>query len=54
MPFGWMVGAVLLLALLIVDTPRVLFAGFTIYLLSGPVGTIWGLASRRRARRNPA
>jgi len=54
-PFGWMVGAVLLIALLILDTPRVLFAGFTIYLLSGPVWTVWGLAThRRRTRRNPA
>lgn len=54
-PFVWMVVAVLLLALLILDTPRVLFAGFTIYLLSGPVWTIWGLAThRRRARRNAA
>jgi CDP-diacylglycerol--serine O-phosphatidyltransferase len=53
-PFVWMVGAVLLLALLILDTARVLFVGFTLYLLSGPVGTIWGLAMRRRARRNPA
>jgi CDP-diacylglycerol--serine O-phosphatidyltransferase len=54
-PFAWMVGAVLLLALLILDTPRVLFVGFTIYLLSGPVLTVWGLTThRRRARRNPA
>ena len=54
-PFGWMVGAVLLLALLILDTPRVLFVGFTLYLLSGPVWTIWGLAThRRRGRRSPA
>ena len=54
-PFVWMVVAVLLLALLILDTPRVLFAGFTIYLLSGPVWTIWGLAThRRRVRRNAA
>ncbi len=52
-PFVWMVAAVLLLALLILDTPRVLFAGFTIYLLSGPVWTIWRLAThRRRARRS--
>ncbi len=54
-PFVWMVAAVLLLALLILDTPRVLFAGFTIYLLSGPVWTVWGLAThRRRVRRNAA
>jgi CDP-diacylglycerol--serine O-phosphatidyltransferase len=51
-PFGWMVGAVLLIALLILDTARVLFVGFTIYLLSGPVWTIWGLATHRRARRS--
>jgi CDP-diacylglycerol--serine O-phosphatidyltransferase len=50
-PFVWMVGAVLLLALLILDTPRVLFVGFTLYLLSGPVWTICGLARRRRLRR---
>jgi CDP-diacylglycerol--serine O-phosphatidyltransferase len=54
-PFAWMVGAVLLLALLILDTARVLFVGFTIYLLSGPVWTIWGLLGhRRRSRRNAA
>ncbi len=54
-PFVWMVGAVLLLALLILDTARVLFAGFTLYLLSGPVWTIWSLAThRRRARRSAA
>lgn len=54
-PFVWMVVAVLLLALLVLDTPRVLFAGFAIYLLSGPVWTIWGLAThRRRVRRNAA
>lgn len=52
-PFGWMVGAVFLIALLILDTPRVLFVGFTLYMLSGPVLTICGLAShRRRARRS--
>jgi CDP-diacylglycerol--serine O-phosphatidyltransferase len=46
-----MVVAVLLLVLLILDTPRVLFVGFSLYLLSGPVCTMWALASRRRARR---
>ncbi|MGN6327406.1 MAG: CDP-alcohol phosphatidyltransferase family protein [Rhodanobacter sp.] len=53
-PFGWMVGAVLLLALLILDTPRVLLAGFTVYLLSGPVLTLWGLAEHRRRGRRGA
>ncbi len=51
-PFAWMVGAVLLLALLVLDTARVLFVGFTLYLLSGPLWTAWGLATHRRARRN--
>jgi CDP-diacylglycerol--serine O-phosphatidyltransferase len=50
-PFVWMVGAVLLLALLVLDPARVLFAGFTLYLLSGPLWTVWALATRRRARR---
>ncbi len=54
-PFVWMIGAVLLLALLVLDTARVLLAGFTIYLLSGPVWTLWGLAThRRRVRRSPS
>lgn len=49
-----MVGAVLLLALLILDTAWVLLVGFTIYLLSGPIWTAWGLATHRRARRSAA
>ncbi|MDE2157145.1 MAG: CDP-diacylglycerol--serine O-phosphatidyltransferase, partial [Xanthomonadaceae bacterium] len=53
-PFRWIVVAVLLLALLILDTARVLFAGFTLYLLSGPVWTAWGLATRRRRARRSA
>jgi CDP-diacylglycerol--serine O-phosphatidyltransferase len=54
-PFVWMVVAVLLLALLILDTPRVRFVGFTLYLVSGPVWTIWSLAThRRRVRRSAA
>jgi len=51
-PFVWIVVAVLLLALLVLDTPRVLFAGFSVYLLSGPIGTAWGLAARRRRARH--
>lgn len=53
-PFGWMVGAVLLLALLILDTAWVLLIGFMVYLLSGPIWTVWGLATHRRARRSVA
>ena len=51
-PFAWVVGAVLLLALLILDPPRVLFIGFTIYLLSGPTWTLWSVASHRRRARH--
>ena len=54
-PFGWIVAALLILVLLYLDPPRVLLAGFTIYLLSGPVLTVWGLAAhRRRGRRGGA
>ncbi|MBN8894025.1 MAG: phosphatidylcholine/phosphatidylserine synthase [Rhodanobacter sp.] len=50
-PFAWMVVAVLLLALLYLAPARVLLAGFTVYLLSGPVWTIAArIAHRRRAR----
>jgi len=54
-PFGWMVGAVLLLGLLVLDTAWVLFVGFTLYLLSGPTWTMCRLAThRRRVRRSAA
>lgn len=54
-PFGWIVGALLILVLLYLDPPRVLFAAFTLYLLSGPAMMLWGLAvHRRRARRGGA
>jgi CDP-diacylglycerol--serine O-phosphatidyltransferase len=50
-PFVWIVAALLLLVLLYLDPPRVLLAGFTVYLLSGPVLTLWGLAGHRRRTR---
>ncbi|WP_049621712.1 CDP-alcohol phosphatidyltransferase family protein [Frateuria defendens] len=54
-PFWWVVAAVLVLVLLALDTARVLFAVFALYLLSGPVLTLWGRAThRRRARRGAA
>ena len=49
-PFVWMVAAILILVLLWLDPPRVLLAGFSVYLLSGPVLTLWGLATHRRVR----
>jgi CDP-diacylglycerol--serine O-phosphatidyltransferase len=54
-PFAWMVVAVLLLALLYLAPARVLLVSFSLYLLSGPVWTIWArLAHRRRGRRQAA
>lgn len=53
-PFRWIVGAVLLLALLVMDTAHVLLIGFSLYLLSGPAWTLWGLATRRRRARRSA
>ncbi len=53
-PFAWMVGAVLLLALLVLDPARVLLVGFSVYLLSGPAWTLWGVARHRRVRRGAA
>lgn len=51
-PFLWIIGLLLVLVLLAIDPARVLFAVFTLYLLSGPALTLWGRAThRRRARR---
>ena len=49
-PFLWIIVLLLLLVLLAIDPPRLLLAVFGIYLLSGPVLTAWGLATRRRRR----
>jgi CDP-diacylglycerol--serine O-phosphatidyltransferase len=53
-PFVWMVVIVLVLVLVAIDLPRMLLAVFAVYLLSGPVLTAWGVATRRRARRGQA
>ncbi|WP_329741122.1 CDP-diacylglycerol--serine O-phosphatidyltransferase [Dyella sp. A6] len=53
-PFAWIVTAMLLLVLLFLDPPWVLFVVFSIYLLSGPALTLWGVASRRRLQRSGA
>ena len=47
-PFAWIVMAVLLMAFLLLDPPRVLLVGSLIYLVSGPVLTLWGIMSARR------
>jgi len=49
-PFLWIIVGVLILVPFFVDPPRVLFVVFTLYLLSGPVMTLWGRATRRRRR----
>jgi CDP-diacylglycerol--serine O-phosphatidyltransferase len=41
---------VLVLIPFFVDPPRVLFVVFLLYALSGPVFTLWGVATRRRRR----
>lgn len=54
-PFLWILIAVLVLVPFFVDPPRVLLVVFTLYLLSGPVVTLWGLAMhRKRPRRSVA
>jgi CDP-diacylglycerol--serine O-phosphatidyltransferase len=49
-PFIWIPAVVLILVALAVDTPRVLFAIAVLYVLSGPVMTLWGLRQRRSLR----
>jgi CDP-diacylglycerol--serine O-phosphatidyltransferase len=49
-PFLWVLIGVLVLVPFFIDPPRVLFAVFTLYLLSGPVMTLWGRATHRRRR----
>lgn len=50
-PFLWVLAAVLILVPFLIDPPRVLFVVFTLYLLSGPVVTLWGRAEHRRRTR---
>jgi CDP-diacylglycerol--serine O-phosphatidyltransferase len=50
-PFLWVLVAVLVLVPFLIDPPRVLFVVFTLYLLSGPVVTVWGRAAHRRRTR---
>lgn len=52
-PFVWVIAALLILVLLALDPPHVLLAVFGVYMLSGPVLTIWW-RMRHRARRAQA
>ncbi|MBZ0223736.1 MAG: CDP-diacylglycerol--serine O-phosphatidyltransferase [Dokdonella sp.] len=49
-PFIWIPMAMLILVALAVDTARVLFAITALYVLSGPVMTLWGLRRKRSER----
>jgi len=49
-PFLWVLIGVLVLVPFFIDPPRVLFVVFSLYLLSGPVMTLWGRATHRRRR----
>jgi CDP-diacylglycerol--serine O-phosphatidyltransferase len=49
-PFVWIPAAVLVFAALALDPPRVLFAIAALYVLSGPMMTLWGLRRRRGLR----
>lgn len=50
-PFVWIILAVLIVVALALDTATVLLAIATIYVLSGPVMTLWGLRNRSSRRR---
>lgn len=49
-PFVWIPAALLIIVALVIDPPRVLFAIGVLYLLSGPVMTLWGLRRSREKR----
>ncbi len=49
-PFIWIPAAMLILVALAVDPPRVVLLITTLYVLSGPIMTLWGLRVKRSAR----
>lgn len=49
-PFIWIPAVVLILVALAIDPPRVLFGIGVLYVLSGPVMTLWGLRRWREKR----
>lgn len=50
-PFVVLLLGVMIFVFASIDPPKVLFVGFLVYVLSGPVLTVWGLRKRRQARR---
>lgn len=49
-PFVWIPAALLIIVALAIDPPRVLLAIGVLYVVSGPIMTLWGLRRRREAR----
>ena len=49
-PFIWIPAVVLILVALAIDPPRVLFGIGVVYVLSGPIMTLWGLRRWREQR----
>jgi CDP-diacylglycerol--serine O-phosphatidyltransferase len=49
-PFVVILGAVLIIVLVSLDPSQILAAIFSLYALSGPVGTIWSLRKKKKAR----
>ena len=49
-PFIWIPAAMLILVALTIDPPRVIFSIMLLYVLSGPVMTLWGLRQKRSRR----
>lgn len=50
-PFVVLLLGVMVFVFASIDPPKVLLTGFLIYVLSGPVLTVWGLRKRRQARK---
>jgi len=50
-PFVAILAVVLVFVLISLDPPQVLLAGFAVYAISGPVGTLMSLRKRRAERR---
>nr|WP_267256161.1 CDP-diacylglycerol--serine O-phosphatidyltransferase [Coxiella endosymbiont of Ornithodoros maritimus] len=51
-PFVVILGVVLIIALIAFDPPDILLFIFFLYVISGPIGTLWSLHKRRRQKRD--
>ncbi|HLQ84805.1 MAG TPA: phosphatidylcholine/phosphatidylserine synthase [Salinisphaeraceae bacterium] len=52
-PFTYILLMVALLVLVMLDPPRVLFAGFFLYAISGPLGAVYKRRRRKRSKHRP-